>query len=254
MVGVRGIDIGAQLQFLGHCCPPDMVEKLKSSAIHKRACDDNGQPGFGPVEADLLYAFICSHRPSVIVQIGCGVSTAVCLMAASDLAYEPEIICIEPFPTEFLLSCGRAGKIRLIREQVQEVSLDVLSSLTAGSLFFVDSTHTLGPAGEVTRVILEMLPRIPKGCIAHFHDITFPYDYGRNVLTTELFFPHESALLHAFLTGNSNFSVLLSMSMLHYEAAQRVRNKLPNYVPATDDFGMSVDDNHFPSSTYIVAD
>jgi len=65
--------------------------------------------------------------------------------------------------------------------------------LAAGDLFFVDSTHTLGPAGEATRIILEFLPRLRKDVLIHFHDIVFPYDYTPDILDGAMFFPHESA-------------------------------------------------------------
>ena len=37
-----------------------------------------------------------------IVQVGCGVSTAVMLLAAEEAGYRPELVCVEPFPTAFL--------------------------------------------------------------------------------------------------------------------------------------------------------
>ena len=60
---------------------------------------NNGSPrGDDEVEAEFLYCFIRAQRPKRIVQIGCGVSTAVCLLAARDEGYSPRIICIEPYP------------------------------------------------------------------------------------------------------------------------------------------------------------
>jgi len=42
------------------------------------------------------------------------------------------------------------------------------------NLFFVDSTHTLGPAGEASRIVLEFLPRLRTGVMIHFHEHHFP--------------------------------------------------------------------------------
>src|SRR5215472_187954 len=103
----------------------------------------------------------------------------------------------------------------------QSVDLATIDELGPDSLFFVDSTHSLGPGGEVSRIILEMLPRLKPGASVHFHDITFPYDYARDVLET-LFFGHESVLLHAFLAFNSRFRVLAALSLLHYAAPERL--------------------------------
>ena len=109
----------------------------------------------------------------------------------------------------------------------------------------------LGPAGEVSRIILEMLPRLKAGARVHFHDILFPFDYPRDILRQELFFAHESVLLQGFLTLNSRFSILASCSMLHYGAQGEFKALLANYLPAPIDAGLSIAGGHFPSSTYL---
>jgi hypothetical protein len=131
------------------------------------------------------------------------------------------------------------------------LDLAQVDSLDNDVLFFVDSTHTLGPAGEVSRIILEMLPRLKTGARAHFHDIIFPYDYSRDLLSGALFFWHESVLLHAFLAYNDRFSVLASLSMLHYANPAALGRFLPNYRPAMNEEGLGISGGHFPSSTYL---
>jgi hypothetical protein len=251
MRGVRGMDIQGQLDFVRDCCPPAIVEELRTADILARASERNGETGFGPVEAAFLYAFVATKRPKQIFQIGCGVSTAVCLMAAERAGYVPEILCVEPYPTRFLIDEAGRGRITLIQEKAQALSLAYVESLGDDLLFFVDSSHTLGPAGEVSRIILEMLPRLKAGARVHFHDITFPYDYGRGVLDEALFFWHESALLHAFLAHNDRFGVLASFSMLHYADPAALARVLPNYKPAANDAGLNAGEGHFPSSTYL---
>ena len=121
MTGVAGADIESQLSFLRGCCLPPLPERLKESGIHEYACKENGQPGYGPVEADFLYCFITTKRPDRIVQVGCGVSTAVILLAAKEANYRPEIICIDPFPTGYLTRAAQQKLIKLISEPAQEV-------------------------------------------------------------------------------------------------------------------------------------
>jgi hypothetical protein len=253
MAGIAGIELQSQLAFVQSCCPPPVVEKIRTARIHEEACSLNGAIGFGSIEADFLYAFIVSKRPKQIFQIGCGVSTAVCLSAAEHAGYTPQLICVEPYPTPYLLREAERGSIALIKKMAQALDLSVVDELGADTLFFVDSTHTLGPAGEVSRIVLEMLPRLKAGAYVHFHDITFPYDYHREVLSSELFFWHESVLLHAFLTFNSRFHLLTSLSMLHYAASDRVAEYLPNYRPARNEDGLNVGSGHFPSSAYLQA-
>jgi hypothetical protein len=132
----------------------------------------------------------------------------------------------------------------------QSLDLSSLDDLSSDALFFVDSTHTLGPSGEASRIVLEMLPRLKPGAHVHFHDIFFPYDYAPNILDT-LFFWHESVLLHAFLAYNARFRIQASLSMLHYAAPDRLVQWLPNYRPSLHDEGVYTREGHFPSSTYL---
>jgi hypothetical protein len=251
MMGVTGTDIDSQLAFVRSCCPQPMVDSLKHAKVHANASRHNGEAGFGVAEADFLYAFVTAKRPRQIFQIGCGVSTAVCLLAAENARYAPEVICVEPYPTRYLLDLAARGQIQLLREKAQILDLSIIDALGDDLLFFVDSTHTLGPAGEVSRIILEMLPRLKKGAYVHFHDIKFPYDYDRHLLDSALFFQHESVLLHAFLAYNARFQVAASLSMLHYAKNVELAGFLPNYRPAANDDGLNKGAGHFPSSTYL---
>jgi hypothetical protein len=251
MIGVSGAAFEPQLTFVGNCLTPDVVAHLITTDVYAAACRDNGSPGYGRVEADILFAYIANHKPAEIFQIGCGVSTALCVAAARYAGYSPRITCIEPFPTPLLIRLAEQGSIRLERIRAQLIDLSSIEALSADVLFFVDSSHTLGPAGEVSRIVLEMLPRLKKGAVIHFHDILFPYDYAPDILKDALFFQHESVLLHAFMTYNARFSILASCSMLHYGAQQALRTLLPNYSPAQHDCGLLAGAGHFPSATYI---
>jgi predicted O-methyltransferase YrrM len=252
MTGVAGAEIERQLEYLRSCCELAIKETIASKNIHALAIERNGESGFGPTEAAVLYALIRAKRPAQIFQIGCGVSTAVCLMAAEDAGYQPEVICVEPYPTDFLLAEAAKRNIILKQQKAQSLELSVIEALQSDVLFFVDSSHTLGPTGEVSRIILEMLPRLKRGAYVHFHDITFPYDYGRDVLNGALFFWHESVLLHAFLAYNGRFAIAMSLSMLHYSRPEALAECVPGYIPADNDQGLSVKaEGHFPSSTYL---
>jgi len=253
MTGVTGADIGAQISFLRECCLPPLAERLKRGGIHEYACQENGAVGYGPVEAEFLYCFITTKRPNKIVQVGCGVSTAVILLAAKDADYKPQVICVDPFPTGYLTRTAEHKLIELIPKPAQEVDLRILTGLDGGDLLFVDSTHTVRPGSEVNRIILEVLPRLPSGSFVHFHDIYFPYDYQSAVLNA-LFFWEESTLLHAFLIDNQRYSIAVSLSMLHHACPQQMQSLLPNYRPAVMHEGlytMRQPSGHFPSATYL---
>src|SRR5690606_17232979 len=106
---------------------------------------------------------------------------------------------IEPFPSAFLLDAHTNGQITLIEKKAELVPRETITKLQQGDMLFIDSTHTVKPGSEVNRIILDVLPRLNDGVFVHFHDIYFPYDYQRSLLSSELFFNSESTLLHAFL-------------------------------------------------------
>ena len=250
MAGVQGMDPESQLAFVRGVVTADVQQYLEQHDVSAEAARDNGELGYGPIESQLLFAVVATRRPRQIVQIGCGVSTALCISAGKFAGYRPEIACVDPYPTDFLKSAAQKGDINLIERPVETIGLDFFSCLREGDLFFVDSTHTLGPAGEVTRIIVEMLPRLSTGVFVHFHDILFPYDYAPAILSDTMFFQHESPLLHAFLCMNSNFRVCASMSWLHHRRQVELAAIFPRYRPMNMTHGLGVDGD-LPSSIYL---
>jgi predicted O-methyltransferase YrrM len=253
MTGVAGADIESQLRYLEACCGPALRQRVQMGGIHEHGFRENVESGYGPVEADFLYCFVAAKRPRRIVQVGSGVSTAVILLAAEETGYHPEVCCVDPFPTQYLKRLAEAQKITLVSQRAEEVDLRVLTELEPGDLLFIDSTHAARPGGEVNRIVLDVLPRLPAGSLVHFHDISFPYDYQPSVLST-LFFSGESTLLHAFLINNSKCRIAVSLSMLHHACPRRMQELLPNYRPAVLQNGLYTGagtGGHFPSSTYL---
>lgn len=251
MTSVRGHALSHQLKFAERVCAPHIVERAIRENIYELACERNGEAGFGPIEAVFLYAFVVAERPRRVVQVGSGVSSAVMLMAASHAGYALELCCIDPFPTEYLKREARAGQIELVAEPAQRSVVERARSLGAGDLLFVDSTHVVKPGSEVNVLVVDVLPNLSANTWVHFHDITFPYDYSRGTLSSDLFFWQESTLLLAFLSCNDRYEICASLSMLHYEASARLAALLPNYQPAGNDAGLRTDTKHFPSSTYL---
>jgi predicted O-methyltransferase YrrM len=244
-------DLDAQVAWVD-ACTKSYRDGLKNFDVHRAAVAKNGSSeGYGEVETDFLYCFVRAQRPAQILQIGCGVSTAVCLRAAEDEGYTPRLICIVPHPTEFLKQESEAGRIKLLTKKVEEVGSECARWLGSGDLFFVDSSHTLSPAGEVNLIVLEMLPRLAAGTFAHFHDISFPYDYSPNMLSSELFFQHESALLYAFLLMNDHFEIAASLSMLHHLRLDELRRFFPAMRPSVFEEGLLLRPGHYPSSIFL---
>jgi hypothetical protein len=249
MAGVAGTDTAAQLAFLRDCC---RSLDFTQYSVHARACERNGEEGYGFVESDVLFAFITRHLPARIIQVGAGVSTAIILHAAEVAGYKPEILCVDPYPNRFLTRSAANGAIRLIARKVQDMDVGRLTVLRPGDLLFVDSTHAVKPGSDVNYLVLEVLPLLPAGVWVHFHDISFPYDYQPSLFKT-LFFSAESTLLQAFLACNPRYAIALSLSMLHHARQSELQQLLPSYQPMPMDQGLSKksEKGHFPSATYL---
>lgn len=252
LVGVAGADLKSQVANLSAWLEPHLAA-LNDGSIYKAAIQANGSDGgYGEIEALVLHAFILTVQPKRIVQIGCGVSTAIMIGAARAAGYRPCITCLEPYPTQFLKEAQRSGDLTLIASPAQDVSPSVYEQLEGGDLLFVDSTHTVKPGSEVNLIILEVLPRLAPGVYVHFHDVYFPYDYQRRLLSDEIFFHCESTLLHAFLACNSRFRIEASLSMLHYGARDALRQLLPVYDPQREIDGLAEPGGrHFPSAIWM---
>ncbi len=254
MDGVNGGGPAGQLAWLKEVLRPDLVKKALDEKVYEAACREQGEPGFGEMDAQVLYCFIHHFQPRRIIQVGCGVTTAVCLKAASDAGYRPALACIEPYPSEYLRRLAHTGQITLRAEKMQDVDRAIVEELEEGDLFFVDSSHTLGPAGEASRLVLEFLPRLRPGVRIHFHDIHFPYDYGPLIFEGNegsFFFHHETILLLAFLTMNHDFSILASLYQLHIQRTEDLQKLLPHYQPARHQDGVAVLPGHIPGSIYL---
>ena len=81
------------------------------------------------------------YQPRVIIEIGAGVSSLV-LGEAAIKNNNRCLICIEPFPQEFLKN-GFPGLHSLIEKKVQDVDLEFFSQLGSGDVLFIDSSHTV---------------------------------------------------------------------------------------------------------------
>ena len=249
MKGVVG-DVEEHYEFVEECCNAERSARLPHE-LYRNAIEMNGDAGYGLSDAEFLYKFVLVKKPKKIIQIGAGVATAVTFLAAEDAEYSPEIVCIDPYPTAFLEAEQAKGTIRLIEERAQRVETAVYDELQAGDLLFIDSTHTIRPGSEVTRLMLEVIPSLNSGCFVHFHDIWFPYDYSPTTMTSDLFWWHESVFLHAFLVDNARVRLRASLSYLYHSNWERLRKSLRSVQEPVREHGFARDDERYPCAAYL---
>jgi len=180
---------------------------------------------FGAADALVAYCMVRQFEPRLIVEVGGGFSTLLLTRAAAK-NNTTALICIEPFPQEFLKQ-GVPGLNRLIEKEVQDIDLEFFSQLRAGDILFIDSSHTVKIGGDVNYLFLEVLPRLNPGVIVHIHDIFLPFEYRRDWVVDERRFWTEQYLLQAFLTFNSEFEVLMANSYMGHKYVTDVKSAFP---------------------------
>ncbi|MHB8692684.1 MAG: class I SAM-dependent methyltransferase [Solirubrobacteraceae bacterium] len=168
-------------------------------------------PFYGPLDAELLFGLVRHLKPRRVLELGSGYSSLVIDAAAERNARDGsplEHTIVDPFPSP--LVAARPVE----RVAAQTLELDRFTSLQAGDILFVDSTHTVKPGGEVVRLVLEVMPVLNSGVIVHFHDIFRPFEYPQ--VLYERFNKHwqEHYLLEAFLAFNPRFKVLAAAHAL----------------------------------------
>jgi hypothetical protein len=169
---------------------------------------------FDGIDALVAYCMVRHFQPPLIIEIGGGFSSLL-LGEAAMKNNVSSVVCIEPFPQEFLKQ-GFAVLHSLIEKRVEDIDLDFFSQLAPGDILFIDSSHTVKIGGDVNRLFLEVLPRVKQGVIVHVHDIFFPFEYPRDWVINDFRFWSEQYLLQAFLMFNSEFEVLIANSYLNY--------------------------------------
>jgi Methyltransferase domain len=181
---------------------------------------------FDGADALVAYCMIRHFQPRLIIEVGSGFSS-LALAQAAEKNKNSGLICIEPFPREFLRE-GFPGLQSLIEKKVQDIELEFFSQLDPGDILFIDSSHTVKIGGDVNYLFLEVLPRLKPGVIVHVHDIFLPFEYRRDWVLDEFRFWTEQYVLQSFLTFNSEFEVLLANYYLSHYHQEQLKATFPD--------------------------
>jgi hypothetical protein len=191
-------------------------------------------PGYTAVDALTLYMMIRHLKPRRYVEVGSGVSTFYCSLAAqrNDREGHPlEMTCIEPYPFEKL---SAIPGIRVLPQKVEDVDISLFQQLQENDVLFIDSSHILRVDGDVPFLYLEVLPVLNVGVVTHIHDIPYPFNFP---YPPELWifgqdwpmFWNEPMVLQAFLAFNKNFEISLSTPLIRYFDEAFLKQSIPIY-------------------------
>lgn len=155
---------------------------------------------------------IREFRPARMIEVGSGVTTTLAAQAIrknreEDPSYQCDFTAIEPFPVR-VNPDALPPKFKMIQERVQRVPIETFSALRENDMLFIDSSHVCRTGSDVNYEILEVLPRLNKGVLVHFHDIFLPWEYPRAWVMGDHRFLSEQYMLQAFLACNPHFEVM----------------------------------------------
>ena len=201
--------------------------QAEAAAAGARYWADN--PAYGDGDSLFLRAMLRHLRPKRLLELGSGYSSACTLDTRDEfLAGELEVTFLDPYPEllESLLRPEDHDEVTILPVGVEDLDHDLIGSLQAGDVLFIDSTHVAKPGSDVNRNIFEILPSVNPGVIIHLHDIFPAFEYpelwveeGRG--WTELY------VLRAFLQYNSAFEILLWPGVLRAVDPEQVTRRFP---------------------------
>jgi hypothetical protein len=197
-----------------------------------RYLEENGM--FGPADAAVYREMLGYLRPSRIIETGSGFSTAVALdeVDANPSLAGLEMTCIEPYPARLHSLLRPGDAVEILQEPVQDVSLEEFAKLGRGDIVFIDSTHVAKAGSDVCWLLLHVLPRLAPGVAVHVHDIFWPFAYPPQWLGERRDW-NEAYFLHAFLSGNAEWEILLFNSWLWQSHPEMVPSRLANEQPGS---------------------
>jgi Methyltransferase domain len=124
-------------------------------------------------DAACIYSAVAHFKPDRIVEIGSGNSTVFMSRAIIDHGLATKMRCIDPHPRIDIDELP----VQIDRRVLSFEDVAQISTLSAGDILFVDSSHILQPDFDVDIIMNRIMPRLAPGVLVHFHDIFLPFPY-----------------------------------------------------------------------------
>jgi predicted O-methyltransferase YrrM len=240
---LRGIDLNREKQF-------DLLKEFEKYYKDLPYNFDNQAPGktryqvkdawYRYSDTIMLYSMIRFLKPSRIIEIGSGYSSAI-MLDTNDLFFNSSIklTFIDPY-TERLYSLFNDDdrkKQEVLQNAVQDVSLDIFRGLEKNDILFVDSSHVSKVGSDLNHILFEILPVLNSDVYIHFHDIHYPFELPEHWVFRKKWFWNENYLIRAFLTGNPHYEIVNFNTYLHHEFPEWFRENMPSCLTGSEDVG-----------------
>jgi hypothetical protein len=122
-----------------------------------------------------------------------------------------ECVYIDPDPQllTLILRPEDCARTRIIPGGVEVLRYfpSLFETLNQGDILYIDSSHVLKTASDVSYFIFEVLPRLNQGVIVRFGTVMYPFEYPRTHLLTHNYSWNEIYALRAFLMYNPEFEI-----------------------------------------------
>lgn len=186
-------------------------------------------PSYGRYDAFVLYCMVRRLRPTRIVEVGCGYSSAA-ILDLNDLLFEGrlELTFVDPDLAQFrrLLLPSETSRPTLIEKPLQDTPNAVFESLGPSDILFIDTSHVSKVGSDVNHLFFKVLPALKPGVWVHIHDVTGNLEYPRHWFDEGRAW-NELYLLRAFLMYNRSFKVMFSSALMFNEHRDVLRKRMP---------------------------
>lgn len=160
---------------------------------------------FPGLDAISLYGALAERRPSLYLEIGSGNSTLFARRAVTDGGLPTRVVSVDPSPrAQVDAICDH-----VVRAPLERADLSVFDRLGPGDVLFFDGSHRCFQNSDVTVFFLEVLPRVPAGCLVGIHDVFLPADYPAGWGPR---YYSEQFVLAAYLLGDAGRSVQIEFA------------------------------------------
>jgi hypothetical protein len=144
-------------------------------------------------------------KPKRIIEVGAGFSTMLATLAGMKNS-DTQIIAVDPY-VRTQRKIQLPSSVEFVEQKVQDLDESFFKKLSTNDILFIDSSHVSKAGSDVNHLFLKIV-------IIHVHDIFLPKEFPYNWIKEHHLFWNEQYLLHAFLSFNKNFQVLLGNCFL----------------------------------------
>ncbi|HTA64695.1 MAG TPA: class I SAM-dependent methyltransferase [Xanthomonadaceae bacterium] len=178
-----------------------------------------------------LFSMLRIFKPSRIIEIGSGFSSALMVDTAGRYLPDCRLTFIDPYSPNVipLLAKAEGGNFEIVREKIQEISPEIFQSLEADDILFIDSSHVVKIGSDLSAILFTILPSLKKGVVVHIHDIRYPFEYSESALMEGRAW-NEIYFVRAFLQYNRAFEITWFGSFAEKKFAEQIGRLMPGYV------------------------